>query len=623
MTSIKSEFLKSEFNYDRTFLIYDELPYKNEFIIEPNELSYYRTFNIKLSYLYDNLLYIYSRCFIPNYKIPIKYTGFIGVTGNSLGIYQDTSVSNNFSFGGFLNLDFAKNAVVYKKDNSYYFFINCLSAINVLRYNGETNLCQACPNIITTVDPISGELLFQKINTISILNNKDLCLSDEKLDIVYKYDLETYFSDENVFKSPTAPFGNRLFLKDSLGGEGGRYNPIKFETPKNITSFDDLILVEDSGNKTFKLYNSNFNFLSYKTFISLYNTISSFKTIKFKDKNKIYGIVENGYYTFDLNLENYQITFNSFQTLSSVLFENEKVLDLQFSNYEKDIVYVLTDKSIIKKWEYVKDNIIGRKRVIDFGIGSEFKWFSTISKTTSSDLIHIYTYNSTASSNQILIYEDSLDLFGIFENNDFDIYSKDEIFVKKQEWNQAWIYEKSLKKMAKNVDMLKNNIYYNLIRNEDEFGNIIDLKKIYNKFIFNLTPTDYNRNFVVAVNEYFQSSVINRELSKIYDFEKNLLDFILLENNLSYEENINPPIFIPPPPPSPTPTFMPIGDGIVTLINNYQIKRFDGQDIYPLSNSAPILTPTPTPTPMPIGNGMFTFDVLQIQSFEDDDIYAF
>ena len=50
------------------------------------------------------------------------------------------------------------------------------------------------------------------------------------------------------------PFGSKLFLIDIVGGEGGRYDTIKFEKPKNVSSKDDLVLIEDSGNKIFKLF---------------------------------------------------------------------------------------------------------------------------------------------------------------------------------------------------------------------------------------------------------------------------------------------------------------------------------------------------------------------------------
>ena len=267
---------------------------------------------------------------------------------------------------------------------------------------------------------------------------------------------------------------------------------------------------------------------------------------------------------------------------------------MEFCKYEKDIFYILTDKALIKKWEYRKDEIIGRKNASDFGTGSEFKWISTATKTLSSDNIYIYAWNSTANANQILIYEDELDLISIFGNDDFKVYSKNDIFVKKNEWNQAWVYEKNLKKLVKNIDLLKNNIYYNLIRKDGDFGSITDIKKIYNQFLFISDQIEYKKDFVIGVNENFQASVINRELDKIYDLEEKTLDFVNLDNSLDYYANIG----VETPLPTPTPTSTP----------------------NPTPTITPTITPTPTVTPTQGQQGLVTFIYLSdIVRFDSND----
>ena len=534
MNSIKKEFEKTEFKYDRVFGVNYELPNSINYTMEPNELSYYNVFNIKLSKLYDNFLYIYSRSFFPNYEIPTKFTGFIGSSGGNIGIYQNTNFSEPFQNSAYGSVDNAKNAVMYKNNNYYYLFINSVSAISVLRYDDDYSFCQICQNIVTTIDPISGEIKFQKISGIKILEEKYLCVSDEILDVVYKYDLETYFSNENVFKSPFAPFGNKLFLLDSVGGRGGRYDLIKFKKPKNIATRNDLLFVEDYENKIFKLYNSNFDFISYQTFLNLYESVSTFNSFKFKNDNTIYATTSGGYCVFNINPSNYRINFNYFKSLSSILYNDEKILDIDFSNYEKDIIYILTNKGLIKKWEHIENGIIGRKNANKYGQNSEFKWFSTYSRNLSTDNILIYTYNSTASSNQILIFEDEIDLISNLDKDDFPVYSKDEIYVKKNEWNQAWVYEKSFKKLSKNLEILKNRIKYSVAIKKGDFGSIFDIKKIYNVFLIN-DEKYVNFNAFHAVNENFQSSVINRSLSSIYQNQKETLDFILLDNTLDYD----------------------------------------------------------------------------------------
>jgi hypothetical protein len=46
-------------------------------------------------------------------------------------------------------------------------------------------------------------------------------------------------------------------------------------------------------------------------------------------------------------------------------------------------------------------------------------------------------------------------------------------------------------------------------------------------------------DFVIGVNENFQSSIINRELGKIYDLQEKTLDFVNLDNSLDYNANID------------------------------------------------------------------------------------
>ncbi len=537
MIDIELEFNKEEYiyDYDKSIDVIDVLPYSiNQILIQPNELAYYKTINIKLSHLYDNFMYLYSRCSIPSYNVPTYLNGYIGVTGTNLGIYNNLNSSKNFSFGGHYDLDFAKNAVIIKNNNMYYMFVNCISSIYVVRHGENMDFCQACPNKITTVDPISGELTFKKISSISILNNEYLCVSDEQLDSVFKYDLKTFFINDNIFKSTTSPFNNKLFLVDILGGKGSRYETVKFDQPKNITTYENLILVEDYGNKIFKLFNSNFDNLSNKTFISLYGSISSFQSLKFKNKKEIYGVVKDGYYVFDLNPDNYKLSLNSFVSLSSSLSANEFLVDIGFSGYEDNIIYVLTNRQFIKKWDTKLLKSIGTKRVQNFGDNSYFKWFSTVNKNLSSDLIYINVYNSTSNSNQILIYNDEYNLITNFWDRNFNIYSKEDILIDRMEFNQSWIYEKNIKKLIKNIETLKNNIAYVFVKKEDNFGNLIEVEKKYNKDVLTCYGIiDYSEEAAIGLNENFQSSVVNRLLHEAYILEEELLKNI---NNQDYIE---------------------------------------------------------------------------------------
>jgi hypothetical protein len=621
MIDVELEFNKSVYDYDKTIDVIDILPYSSkDFEIQPNELSYYKTFNTKLSYLYDNFIYLYSRCSIPNYNIPTKFSGFIGVTGTNLNIYDYTYInsSKNFKLANREDLDNSKGAVVCKNENLYYMFINCLSSIYVLKHDEDVTFCQVCPNKVTTVNPISGELKFGIINSLSIDKNEILYVSDGKLDSVYKYDLSTFFKNDNIYRDIVAPFNNRLFLKDTLGGEGGRYDKIRLESPYNILNNGNILLVEDFGNKTFKIFNKDLNFLNYKTLISFYNNISSFNSIKFKKEDQFYGIVDDGYYIFNIDLSNYKIDDIEnveYISLSNALSGNERILDIEFSKYDENIVYILTNKSFIKKWDKYLYKSIGIKKSKDFGPSSEYKWFTTINKTVSSDLIYIGLYNSNANANQILIYEDKFDLITTLSDRNFKVYSKDDVLVKKNEWNQSWVYEKSIKKIIKNIEKLKNTIAFRFEKEEDELGNLIKINRIYRRETL-LYPQKIDQyKYTIGVNENFQASVVNRLLNLAFDYQDITLRTI---NSFAGEDPI-PPSATPTPTPTKTPTRTPTPTPTKTPTRTPTQTPTRTQTPTPTKTQTPTPTKTPTPTPTPTRAAILTLvNNIDIVTFDDD-----
>ena len=247
----------------------------------------------------------------------------------------------------------------------------------------------------------------------------------------------------------------------------------------------------------------------------------------------------NGFYNF--NSQNNNIKSNQFVSLSSFLSTGEEIIDINFSNYNKNIIYILTNKSLYKKWNFGTLKIIGKKNASDFGDSSEFKSFYTIANTVSSDIFYIYTYNSQASANQILVYEDTLDLISALNNPAFTIYSKEDVLVKKEEYNQSWIYEKSLRKLAKNYDLLKNNVSYKFTTEYDSNGILKYLGRIYNTEVLDYARVNYDTSYVVGINENFQATVINREFDKIYQLGQFLLDNVLSNYNTTL--NLNPTAF--------------------------------------------------------------------------------
>lgn len=508
MNNIFDEFKNSNIEFDRSINTNNELPYNSEhYHIQPNELSYHKTFNTKLSYLYDNLMYIYSRCFIPNFIVPTKFEGYVDAYDNT--IYENV-----------------KNFTVFTRNNKNYLFLNALTSIRILEHDISNNQT-LYKNEITLIDPISGELTFKKINNLAT-DEEFLYVSENDLNIVYKYNLSKYLSNENIYK-------NKLFLEKSVGGEGDRYDPIKFSHPKNISTYDEKILIEDYGNKTLKFFDKQLNFLSYNTLLSLYNELTSFSSIKFQNSENIIAITKKGFY--NLNFRDNLIRSSNFINLSSFLLNDEDIIDINFSKYNEKIIYILTNKNFYKNWNYDEPRIIGKKSASSLEL-TEFKSFYTISHTASSDIVYLYGIDFDNPEHQILTYEDSLDLISSLNNFSFEIYSKDDIFVEKEEYNQTWVYGKSIKKLAKNYDLLKNNVSYKFVTEYDSNGVLNYLGRIYNTAVLDYPKLNYDNIFSIGLNENFQATVINREFDKIYDLGKLLIDNILSNYNTTL--NLNP-----------------------------------------------------------------------------------
>lgn len=519
MINILTEFNNSAFEFDRIATDVFTFPHNlNDIELQPNELAVASTINLKLNRLYENFLYLYGQCSIANFLTPKLFTGWIAVSSRNTDVTYNRNTGYSATSSFLVSKDYKS---IYSSNIATSYFDNNKNNVivadrsNVTIFSLEKNNTLNFIKTQSLVDPLSGSLYFQNIVGLATDANKTLYVLDRDLCNLYSYDLEQATGDDYVFSQ-------RLFLKDTIGGQGSTYDLLKFNFPTNLLYTGNELIVEDSKNKVFKVYDKNLNFLNLTVLKTLFDTVTAFTCLAYDTLNHfIYGATDQKIYKLNYNTD-FSVASSSTIDLSSSLDDDENIVDIKFSTYEPNIFYVLTNKNIFKKWTTKPNYSIGvfpSTTLLDY----DFKWFTTTHYNLSADQLMVYNKQSSSTKDFVAVFEDELDPITILKDLDFKIYDKNDINIKEDEYVQSWVFNKSLKKLLYNHLFLNTYIGYRFFEGLDSRNIPVFVKRGYSKLMFNRLDVDVNKFVAVGVNENFQSNVINRCLRKIYEYQLYLL----------------------------------------------------------------------------------------------------
>jgi hypothetical protein len=530
MNAIDTEFQKIDLNYDRTSTDVFQLPYDLDAVsIQPNELAVSRSFNIKIQKLYDNFLYLYGLCSVADFKIPRKYEGWVGYTSlekQILYLYDDettnaVAVLSSVLFASSQALAFYSTNAQYDQNliftNGQFISLNGINQRN--GYYDPVNLIQQ-----SSVDPLSGSINFYNITGIAQYKTEQLFISDATYNNLYSYNLGGAISDDNIKN-------RQLFQLNVVGGRGTSQDRIKFNNIGKIAVAGDVIIVEDKGNKTFKVYDRNLNWLNSTITPTLFNAISTINAMAYSEKdNRLYVASNTSLFLLDISTD-YDLASAKSYDFSSILTGNEHFVDIKFANYDKDVFYLLSNKNLYKKWITKPEKNIGTLRNSIFN-DDNFRWITTAS-TASGDDVLIYAVSQDLTRSYIAVYRDNLSLTTLFKtDNSLIVYSKEDVLIDPQEYNCSWVYNKSIKKMLYNMSLLVNNIGYRFFTDEDDTGTPVFLYRGYNNFFRYNAPLDTNKHSNVFINENFQAETINRCFKQIHDYQQLVLQTIVTNDSV-------------------------------------------------------------------------------------------
>ena len=544
----------------------------DEIKIKPNDFVLSEYINNSLENLYKNWLYLLSYSVIPTNDIPDMIRGDKIITDKGVGV-EWGSFSQDIK-EPLSELDGLKHIVkIQNTINTDNYNIIAATTTNVILLSGfetvdidviinpETarldNSGNVIPESITRSDsnithPSNG-IFFQNIIDINVNQNKELFVLDSTHKTIFKFDLSGITAlDEAILKNDTP---GRLLTR-MVGGDGKLGDKIRFIDPICITIKNNDIYVLDqdpvSRDCTVKQFDSHLN---WKNSYSLGNI--SEQTVIDMEYNSLFDqmyIICNDSSRSDLEptIVSFDINFNRIKTTNLMDFvkhdqdiATENFKKLYFSIENPNIMYIVTNKNIYKKYVSRPTSFIGSFRFEDREIGTGYD------NRSVEDLalfpIQVSDGDATTLKDEILLFEQDFNtVYRFVEDSGFENSLESEID------QNILLFDDLRVDSDENIDVISYNkaifktLYNNLILLENisrKFATFFDEKGISQYLGFRyvneseLQTLNYEitMNHYISNNELVLSETVNRCLKQIYD-----LQYTISENMQEKSVNVYP-----------------------------------------------------------------------------------
>lgn len=370
----------------------------SDFVFEPGEYINTNSINLKIEKAFSNYLDTYRGCFIATSKLPYFYTGLARVsatnTGKALPIWNYSSANTYMSAFSAYNSAITRDSKIayipnqYASDpNNHTLVVANLSSLMVFLVNRPLytfNVVFSSTRIETNNTAGYNQLQFSNICSIAKAGNS-LYVVDSNNKAVYAYDITSTLQEDRAL-------GNRFSLTNSIDKQQG-----KFDTPLLVAASEDRIFVYDDVG-IIHFYDRNFNAInSYKNRPLFIESVPVSMTY-YKLYDQLFVL------TSDFKLVVLDSEANStIYTLDTTGFLYDEVpKKIVFSNSNSDIFYMLTNKSLYKKFVSNIYRNIGNYSFVNniTGIAGTYPDGTNL----FSYLYDIDTYDSINNYDNLLIY---------------------------------------------------------------------------------------------------------------------------------------------------------------------------------------------------------------------------
>ena len=379
--------------------------------------------------------------------------------------------------------------------------------------------------------PCNPAQQFQPLNLFLSCNIKSLASDSNKklfvLDgtLIYKLDVDSLLT-----ANPAISSVGRFLIKTMGGKSSTIYDKDKFNNPISIDIVNDKLHVLDLGDKGYKVYDNNLNWISTVPQSTNFAAASGSVTdiaVDSVDEN-VYILSTGG------TIDRYDVSGKlvSSTTLDDVIETGEEFKRITFSKMDNNIIYVLSNKNIYKKFKSKINRSIGVFRLSDNNISTSERLTFISTNNIPGDLnddVYVGSEISYAGVEsdigKVLKFKEQIHYqTTVYDRYKTDIFSMSSIAVHSEEYVSSWVINKALNKLIYNHQLFKDNLFGKFVGTYNMTGRIQ-----YNNVEY-ITDTDQNLfayattlDNYIGINEPVLAETINRPLKEIYDMQSTLL----------------------------------------------------------------------------------------------------
>ena len=552
--------------------------------VKANDYIVAETINHTIEKLHENWLYMIAHSLIPSNDIPDSDFATHMMLDKGTGVQwysqEDFTQSNNSEIGGIQNILKIQNLV---NEQNYNLIMSTKTNLIMLSgsntsdqtpteigvlYNDENAIRPELKKSNSSITHPSNGILFKNITDMVLNDANELYVLDSEHKMIFRFDINgAILLDPAILKNDTP---GRL-LTSTIGGNGSLQDKTKFSnTISLITRGNDVYVLDyDATNR--QCYIKMFDrFLNWKNTYPINHTFEQAPlNFKYNDLTQSYYILCHEK-TFNgdeavTNISPVLVTLDSTFTYQStqplvniekngVDVANETYKKIYFSVENNNILYIVTNKNVYKKYISRPIDFIGELQLSYKDIGPEQD--TRVLNDISIFPVYVVDDDKVQQKDEILLSESSKNgVYRFLEDSKFqeaiaDVFERkilyiEDLKIQPQENVDVIVYNKALYKCLYNNLIVMENISKRFSTAFDEKG-----FSVYQGFKY-LTESELEQlrydvkldNFISS-NEIVLAETVNRCFRRVYQVQEQVTSY-LQERSLNTFPLVTAPVVLP------------------------------------------------------------------------------